>query len=87
MGDHLQASPINIHSVDCAHIGQLHIHLRQGLLHPLDAARRRSRLVVDKVEESLHRGHKRLSSRRALATMSVIASTGAMLFSGRPKHQ
>jgi hypothetical protein len=41
----------------------------------------------DKVEESLHRGHKRLSSRRALATMSVIASTGAVLFSGRPKHQ
>jgi len=34
----------------------------------------------DKVEESLHRGHKMLSSRRALATMSVIASTGAMLF-------
>src|SRR5208337_2537831 len=41
----------------------------------------------DKVKESLHRGHKRLSSRRALATMSVIASTGAMLLSGHKKHQ
>src|ERR1019366_7970431 len=41
----------------------------------------------DKVEESLHRGHKRLSSRRALATMSVIACTGAMLLSGHKKHQ
>jgi hypothetical protein len=31
--------------------------------------------------------NERLSSRRALATISVIASTGAMLLCGRKKHQ